>query len=524
MALAQLAAGAAGLRAYPGSSLKAIPEPRLACTPELGLADAGPSRPPAAAGAARVPSHGPVQPGPAKRSQKKEDQCRAGGWVQEAADCKFREGPQHFLHKFGGFWNGTMVDPGSQQPKIWKCPLTVDSLKSAARPYGHEGARLRLRRAMDRLSRGLNVTIAVIGPSMTMGTQTQRAWPARLQDLFNRLELPVKVKNLARGGTTSEWAVASFREIKGQLLKADIVMVDYGINDREKAHHDVTVIRKIYRDLVKLLITLPNKPGIVDVQTFMETPLILTRSTSEVKVPTDDCSAVDLRTYHHWPVNQELNVPMISYTEAVCRSNRTWWMMEFKDVEAKGSPHPGVITHDLLARVALGFFLGELEHVCSKGVGGEDFKQGLEAQLDSHIQCLMQPSTVYNASSFKPSVVDDDAWFFGADVPGKPQGWIARSKDAEPESKPGNLVFNVETRSGWIQMEYLGTYQNIGFVDVWLDDHVPHNDGCQVDGHWADHTSQSKFSLLKTGLGPGNHTLWIRSNGGKFKLLGITAC
>mmetsp|Transcript_26036 Transcript_26036/g.81172 ORF Transcript_26036/g.81172 Transcript_26036/m.81172 type:complete len:261 (+) Transcript_26036:499-1281(+) len=259
-------------------------------------------------------------------------------------------------------------------------------------------------------------------------------------------------------------------------------------------------------------------------QTFMETPLILAREEEGSLVPTNDCSKVDLKTYHHWPVNKELNVPMLSYTEAVCASNRTWWMMEFKDVESKGSPHPGAITHDLIARVALGFVLDEFDHVCREGVTGEDFAGGLEAQLGSHIKCLMEPTTTLNTSLGQASFAatsDDRAWFFGEDVPGKPQGWITGMRS----QLPGDLSFKVQTRTGWIQVEYLGTYQKIGYVDMWLDDMVPSEvNHCQLDGLWDDHTSQSKFSLLKTDVAPGTHTLKIHSHGLKFKLMGITTC
>uniref|UniRef100_A0A7S1WG32 SGNH hydrolase-type esterase domain-containing protein n=1 Tax=Alexandrium catenella TaxID=2925 RepID=A0A7S1WG32_ALECA len=522
--LAQLLAGACGLRAYP-----AVPvAPRLSCVPEIpgaelkSVGEAAEKPPPTGA----LPEEAEALTSKEKVRASEGMMCRSGGWVGEAADCLFREGPAKFLKKFGGFWNGTWRDKYNSV-ETWTCPLSTKSLSNASRPHGHEGARFRIRRAMERLRKGHNITIAILGPSMTLGTQTQRAWPVRLQDLFDRLNMSVRVHNLARGGTTSAWAVASFREIKAQLLEADIVMMDYGINDRSNTNKNPQQIVQQYRDLAKLVITLPNQPGIIDVQTFEETPLILARSTSEVQVevPTNDCPAVDVRKYHHWGVNKDLNVPMLSYTEGVCHSNRTWWMNEFASTDSKGGPHPGVITHDLLARMALGFFLQELNHVCSHGVEGEDFAGGAQVKLGDHIQCLMQPTSAFNSinhsASFQASYQDEGAWNYGEDLPGKPSGWLA----GRGIPQAGNLGFNVTLKKGWIQLEYLGTYQKIGYVDVWLDDQRPteHN-GCAVDGLWADHTSMSKFTLLKANVSPGNHTLWFRSNGGKFKLLSVTAC
>jgi len=112
-------------------------------------------------------------------------------------------------------------------------PLSRDSIQQASAPYGHTGAPLRLRKAMSKLiqSPSQTLTIATLGGSMTHGQEANIAWPERLELLSRDLKYPVKVINLSVRGTTSKWAIAHMSTLSKQLERADIVLVDYAIND-----------------------------------------------------------------------------------------------------------------------------------------------------------------------------------------------------------------------------------------------------------------------------------------------------
>jgi len=124
--------------------------------------------------------------------------------------------------------------------------------------------------------------------------------------------------------------------------------------------------------------------------------------------------------------------------------------------------------------------------------------------------------------------VEGSIWKFTEDVFGKP-GWVADGGDVASGkaviNRRGEISFDITTHSGWIQVEYLGSYENIGFVSVWLDKKEPiEENSCRLDGLWLEHSSQSRYSLMRTTLAPGNHTLKFRAYGMKFKLMGIAAC
>merc|ERR1712151_1286358 len=75
-------------------------------------------------------------------------------------------------------------------------------------------------------------------------------------------------------------------------------------------------------------------------------------------VPTNDCNELDVKRFHHWDVNVELQVPVISYTHCVCAPvtllsvdkparPRTFWASASSLHDSLGTSHPGNMTHDL---------------------------------------------------------------------------------------------------------------------------------------------------------------------------------
>jgi len=218
----------------------------------------------------------------------------------------------------------------------------------------------------------------------------------------------------------------------------------------------------------------------------------------------------DIKTFNHWEVEKELLIPTISYALATCPSGALQWF-------SQGAHwiHPSDTTHDLVARTVLGSLLLQMNIVSSEGISGVDHPAARSDPVSSCLAAPLRAYTVYIKQDFVP-VAKGEAWEFTEDVRGKP-GWIV------PKSAPSSeITFGITTRVGWVQAEFLGSYENIGKADVWIDSYSTTT--CLLDGLWDQRISQSRFSLMKVNLPPGNHTLHFRSRGDKFKILGIVTC
>jgi len=392
-----------------------------------------------------------------------------------------------------------------------KFPLSVDSIQHASAPYGHTGAPLRLRRAVSKLVQrpSQTLTIVTFGGSMTRGQAVKIPWPGRLERLARGLNYTVKVHNVACGGCTSKWGSSVGMGRHADLLKsADIVLVEYSLNDIPTGgaaleaqylggRGEVTAAFKV---LMELLIGLPNKPAVMALETLYRpgyTPHC------------DELDKTDIRTFPHWEVLEEFSIPTISYALSTCPSGSLQWFPN------PAPEHPNATTHDLIARTVLGSLLLQMDIVSSEGISGMDHPV---VQADPVASCLAAPLRSYSATGRGgfPSAAKDGAWVLTEDVKGKP-GWIV------PESAPSSeIAFLVTTQVGWVQVEFLGSYANIGKADVWIDSYSTTT--CLLDGLWDQRISQSRFSLMKVNLPPGNHTLHFRSRGDKFKILGIVTC
>jgi len=393
-------------------------------------------------------------------------------------------------------------------------PVSRSSISNASAPYGHEGALHRLQTVAARLIRREPVEIVVFGGSVTAGCMSNTSWPERVQELFSDLGYPVTVKNEARGGTTSKFAVAHMSTFGPAVGQADLAIVDYTVNDRTKywdSQHGAYVggaheVEAAFKELMSVLITLPHKPAVLALETLM------------MQDPWPKCrrGKADVRALPHWPVEEELLIPVVDYATAVCPSGGLNW---FNGPKQKFSIHPGAFTHDVIARIVTVSLLQRAAGVCAAPISQVDHPK--EVRPDSTTECLLNPVTFYSVNPVRQGVdpfapvAHDRAWIFEEDVPGKP-GWIARA--SEPA---GEISFTVGTKVGWLQVEFLATYEHIGSVSLWLESST--SETCLLDGLWTDKSSQSRFALMKVGSA-GNHTLHFRSQGEKFKLLGIITC
>eukprot|EP00415_Alexandrium_ostenfeldii_P001142 UN1142 len=129
--------------------------------------------------------------------------------------------------------------------------------------------------------------------------------------------------------------------------------------------------------------------------------------------------------------------------------------------------------------------------------------------------------TVYESAEEGLSAVEHHGgWQFARDLPTKPFGWLLPS--GSPPGRTIELKVNASD-GGWIRLDYLSTYENIGSITCWVDGISPEQ-GCSVDA-----IQDAEFSVVRSayiGLpgGLGTQLLQCRSNGGKFKVLGIASC
>mmetsp|Transcript_35553 Transcript_35553/g.96390 ORF Transcript_35553/g.96390 Transcript_35553/m.96390 type:complete len:417 (-) Transcript_35553:255-1505(-) len=309
---------------------------------------------------------------------------------------------------------------GSQYWAGKRFPMSRASIKEASRPHGHTGALLRLSTALAKLvqnrDQSLNpeqtMTIVVLGNSMTEGMGWNTPWPLRLELLSAALHYPVKVINIAARATTSRWALSRIAAERETLERADIVLVDYSITDQVHTYNNGWgQIASSFRQLMVALLRLPQKPAVVALET------IVFDNSSDVA--TCDTKKTDVATCVHWDIEIDLRIPVVSYPMAVCGSGDLHWFLNAKSRQE----HPNDVTHDLVARAMMGFFLLQMDLVAHYGVIGHDRPDESPSEMAA---CLLDPTTAYHAShrrSFQP-VARDVAWRFEEDVPGKP-GWIA---------------------------------------------------------------------------------------------------
>merc|ERR1712217_71438 len=200
-----------------------------------------------------------------------------------------------------------------------------------------------------------------------------------------------------------------------------------------------------------------------------------------------------------------------------------FWGLKNVEIVDWDGPHPNEISHDLIGRIILSALASEVDSICLHGDFGEEPKPIIDTGLSARTMCLAKPITDLDTirdgrSAFILEGIDNATWVFRADRKGK-AGWVAN------EGVSGKIGFTLATHKGSIQVEVLGTYENIGSVTCWLDEAEPHiGNECRLDGLWRDKVSLSRFYYMRTSLPSGRHILWCRSDRQKFKIISLLTC
>jgi len=441
-----------------------------------------------------------------------------------------------------------VTKPGANASRYWALsvnglgvgfPLNDVAVARGIRPLGVAGSRARLQSVLrDCMRSGDVLKIVVLGSSMTFGHGLPMGalpWPGLLEELFASADIGVRVEvdNMGTPGASSAIPMGHWNNIKARIAYAHVVILDFAVTDRLDAigrpqgmfGRTAKGIQHVYGQLLGLIASLKSRPAVLDLETQSGT----NRSLCDMNIT----------EYPHWQVLLEKEIPVVSFSEAVCPAGHTFWNHDTLD-EAGYSlpdpgpiPHPGLMTHDLVSRLILAAFLDALEGACETiseaGEAAHEAARDAPAHpappldaLDVRTLCLAEQThtALHSDDGSMRSVGRANAvWNFYEDVPEKP-GWIANSSGA-----PADIAFDIGIAQGWIQLEILKTYENIGSVVCWLDAQAPSpGNACRVDGLWESRTSIQSFVYLRAVAPAGRHTLSCRSNGKKFKLMSITSC
>jgi lysophospholipase L1-like esterase len=328
----------------------------------------------------------------------------------------------------------------------------------------------RLQKLKAKVASGKNITIGVIGGSITAGANAEpmisNSYSGRIKNYFEtKYGIAVNLVNAGIGSTNSYFGAIRAEE---HVLKnnPDLVIVDYCVNDGYEQLYQQT-----YEGLLRKILKSPQHPALV-------TAMFCTQA---------GISAQALKA----PIAQRYNVPIISYNDTIKNniiSGKKTWLDYYKTTTTPGGDgvHPNTYAHqktaDLFALV---------------------FDQ-IVANQNATITTIM-PAPLYNADF-------EDAFFLSNTdiIPVKTGTWI-----------DGGSIFDFKTGKGWrssqagseLTFSITGdvaavTYwrrpetEQYGRAEVWVDN----KPSTIIDGSNGGALDQYVLS----GLGNGNHQLHIK--------------
>lgn len=117
-------------------------------------------------------------------------------------------------------------------------------------------------------------------------------------------------------------------------------------------------------------------------------------------------------------------------------------------------------------------------------------------------------------------IIEEEGWQFARDLPTKPFGWLVPANVSEGST----IAFKVDaSEGGWIRLDYLSTYENIGSVTRWAGG-FKREHGCLIDAILKGSFSVERSAYIGLPSKSPATSLTCSSNGGKFKVLGLASC
>ncbi|KAK4702557.1 hypothetical protein P7C70_g3666, partial [Phenoliferia sp. Uapishka_3] len=394
------------------------------------------------------------------------------------------------------------------------CEYGIDNIRLSR---NYEGSGYRIRKMLERAIRGEEITIAVIGASVTAGhgIEGQTKWQDRFMEDFSKVFPKTKMTVGAAPGMNSKWFSFCFDALV--TTTADLYIVELDINNdaAEYTYHDDDAL---YRGLLNL----PQKPAVLRASVFA---LIF-----------DDLSRGAPSSFL---MSQWFDIPVIGI--------RNWIL-------------PHLIEHPVEAELFFARTYGELDkrHISELG----------HRALGDMLALYMRSQTCEaRRRRANPPPIRQNAWPQGDILGLVPKQYIWTKFDPTEQITPlfpsCSLVGSklrplrpAPSTKGWDHIEWNGkkaiasttvgstisfpfTGTKIG-IFVWSSNglkwdvgpgrcicSVDNDEGTVVDAWIPSEFAHSEFNMVKEGLDPGYHTLTCTiipessSPGHNFRILGI---
>lgn len=365
-------------------------------------------------------------------------------------------------------------------PKPDTSYVTEEMLQNAVPSVGNLA---RLAAAMRKAQNGEEITVGVIGGSITQGsaaTSIDKAYANRFYEWWVQAFPQAKV-NFVNAGIGATNSYLGVHRIDQHLLvkKPDVVIVEFSVNDSDTAFYKAS-----YEDLVRKLLKAENNPAVILMFMTME----------------DGTSAEP----SHMHIGFLYDLPRISYRQAVLKEIEkgtfTW-----KDI-SPDNIHPNDKGHAIA---------GELLW---------DYLNFVYAKLDT-ITEEVKPLAVKPlfTEAYRDAVLLDSEMItpvrMGSFVKGKGFGWFQNSWNASGGKDP--IIFETEAQN--IGILYYRTTDGLsGQFEVYIDGEFNRTLDADFPGGWGNYAESIEVYHSKE---RGRHTIEIRkgedSTGEAFHILGL---
>jgi len=352
-------------------------------------------------------------------------------------------------------------------------------IHAAANTDGYDTTRIY--HAMDRARQGEDITIAVIGGSITAGSlasSTEKRWANLMTSWWIETfpESNITLVNAGIGGTGSDIGV--FRLQRDVLsYDPDFIVAEFSVNDSEGEFAE-----KMMEGLIQQTLMNDSLPGVM---------LLLLKQQSGVSAQVS-----------HKLVGNHYDVPMVSFADSiddrVADDGHT-----LDDIFVDGL-HP----NDLGMQYIADFLIEELELIYNSLPAEGNLPSIPEVLPDPLITDTYAHTYLYTTSTLIP--VSSNGWNTGTTK------WSSETEGSEISFQvDGNAVAFIYTRHN------IG---NRGQVEAWVDDGAHQT----YDGNWSETWGPAqRLGLIQENLSDGEHILHIRvistttSNGHYFEILNV---
>lgn len=341
-------------------------------------------------------------------------------------------------------------------------------------PNYNEGSDFnRVKRLLAKASSGKDITIGVIGGSITAGANAEpieaNCYGERLKVWFeNTYGINVTLINAGIGSTNSYYGTIRAED---QLLRynPDLIVVEYAVND------DVSneIYKLSYEGLLRKVMKAPGYPAVIPLMLCTQAKI----SSQSVKVP----------------FAQYYQLPIVSYADAVAdeiaNASKTWLNYYGTSVLASGDGvHPNTAGHQKITDLLSNLFLAVTPDAAAP------LTYDLPLPLYS---AALEDGFMLSENNITPQKTG--VWFDGDNNkwlrinPGG-KGWMANTVGSE-------LAFDFIGDAVAVTYWRRPTNENHGQAEIWVD-----NNSKTTVNSQGDNLDQ----LILSGLGSGAHKLHIR--------------